>query len=147
MAKKKEDRGTPDAILYPEALKGEVLRAALAGKPARSLEPGEAPRLKMRGVQDRLADALGGQAWHTDAGGGWHLATLEPHPTLNHPQDHPTRPKMPRYDWVEQDDGILWGYLKPDEDEVEPAPRARRDVPRPPIPGEEPGAPGNPSPP
>lgn len=108
MPDEKARKGPPDAILYPDSMKA-----------------GTTSRARMASVQDRLGGVLGGSAWHTDVGGGFYLATLQPHPTLLYPQDHPTRPKQPRYDWVEQDDGTRHGWLKPDEpDDDEPAPKA-----------------------
>jgi hypothetical protein len=127
--KKERDRGAPDAVLYPDSYKAEAVRAMLAGV-ERKLEPGEGTRLRMRGVQDKLAPVLGGQAWHTDVGGGWHMATLEPHPTFLLPQDHPTRPKQPKYEWVDQPDGTRHGYLLPDEPDEDVSVQATKPIRR-----------------
>lgn len=117
MAEKKKAtaRDRPDAILFPDGMK----RGRTFGD-------------RLTWVQDKFGRVLAGPdyqgipthtVWVNDAlyEGGMRFARLEHNASMLFPQDHPTMPKRPRYDWVDQPDGTKFGYLKDDEPEDEEA--------------------------
>lgn len=93
----------PDAVLMPAGWRD----------PTRPFAGGV-----MEHVIGSMEDILGGgranrPAHIRDAAGGLRLVTLDPLDTENYPTGHP-KEKTPRYDWVPQDNGLSYGYLKPE---------------------------------
>lgn len=128
-----KDRGAPDAILYHDSMKvGKSMGGRLANVQERFGPILAGPDAKYKGFRSH-------PIYNRPVGGGFNLATFSADldaTSLLYPTTHPTKPKRPRYEWVDQPDGSRHGWLLPDDDDDEaPAPKAIRrskDVPTPP---------------
>lgn len=83
----------PDVIRYPQYLIGGNLFD------------------KVRGAHDRFSNVVGGKGWIFPGMGSMpnHYA-LDPTMTLLFPEDHPKH-NQSRYEWIDQGEGIFYGYL------------------------------------